>query len=238
MNPATDLNQEFCFRARAIDKALRSSEWSESLCGTWEKEPGDHLPWPPVPETPKGTGILAYFLNVASNPQPLLVLSDDLTGKLDMNKRCQFSIPHCRETQGKICLQSIPFGCTGICDQLKAANHFGRFIVYRQEDSKDFVQVSPLIDTFWCYRKDHINGLTGLPIGNETLDDPFIFLTHPDVSFIQPPAIRPNVDGVRLVFADHYPCRRGSKVRYQVMVVDPATGEGTAMHYSNWLDIP
>ena len=237
LNPATDLNQEWCFRVRAIDKALRSSKWSESLCDTWEQEPGDHLTWPPVPETPKGTGIIAYFLNVPFYPQPILVLSDDLTTKLYLDKRCQFTVPECRQTHEKPCLEEVPFSCTGICDQLKAANQFGKFIVYRQEEGKDFVQVSPLIDTFWCYRTDSRDPL-GLIVSTETLDDPYIYLAGPMPAFIQPPAIRPQVDGLRLVFADNYPCKRGTKVRYQVMVVDPTTGEGTAMHYSNWLNIP
>ncbi|MCE7909141.1 MAG: hypothetical protein DYH02_12360, partial [Candidatus Omnitrophica bacterium COP1] len=107
----------------------------------------------------------------------------------------------------------------------------------RQEEGKDFVQVSPLIDTFWCYRTDSRDPL-GLIVSTETLDDPYIYLAGPMPAFIQPPAIRPQVDGLRLVFADNYPCKRGTKVRYQVMVVDPTTGEGTAMHYSNWLNIP
>ena len=238
LNPATDLNQEFCYRARAVDKALRGSPWSETLCGTWEKEPGDHLTWPPVPETPMGTGILAYFLNVDQYAQPVLVLSDDLTDTLNLTNRCNVEMPSCRETKERPCLQGIPFNCVGICDQLKAANKYGKFIVYRQEQNQDFVQVSPLIDTFWCYRKGtKVPGAAGI-FSSEYLDDPFIFLANPLVNFIFPISIRPDVSGLRLIFADNYPCKRGTKVRYQVMVVDPGTGEGTAMHYSNWLDIP
>jgi hypothetical protein len=125
----------------------------------------------------------------------------------------------------------------GICDQLRAANKFGKFIVYRQEQGNDFVQVSPLVDTFWCYRETTKPAGAGL-ITSEHLDDPFIYLASPSDNFIFPVSIRPDVAGLRLLFADNYPCKRGTKVRYQVMVVDPSTGEGTAMHYSNWLDIP
>lgn len=237
LNPATDLNQEFCYRARAVDKTLRGSPWSETLCGTWEKEPGDHLTWPPVPETPVGSGILTYFLNVDAYAQPILVLSDDLTDSLNLFERCEVRMPPCRDTKEKPCLQSIPFNCVGICDQLRAANKFGKFIVFRQEQGNDFVQVSPLIDTFWCYRQTSKNP-NGAIISMEHLDDPFIYLTSPLINFIFPVSIRTEVSGLRLVFADNYPCKRGTKIRYQVMVVDPGTGEGTAMHYSNWLDIP
>jgi hypothetical protein len=234
LNPATDLNREWCFQVRAIDKALKSSGWSPSLCETWEPEPGEHLPWPPVPETTQGTGITAYFLGAPLYPQPVLVLSDDLTGRINRDDRCDINYPDCRETaQGKVCLQPLTFFCTGLCDELRTANNYGKFIVYRQEQDKDFVQVSPLIDTFWCYRFNQVGAST-----LETLDDPFIFLAQPDPGLILPASIRPEVLGPRLIFADNYPCRRGSKVRYQVMVVDPSTGEGTAMHYSNWLDIP
>lgn len=236
LNPATDLNEEFCYKARAVDKTLKGSPWSESLCGTWEKEPGDHLTWPPVPETPAGSGILAYFLNVDMYPQPVLVLSDDLTDTLKLSTRCDVEMPTCRDTKEKPCLQAIPFNCVGICDQLRAANKYGKFIVFRQEESYDFVQVSPLIDTFWCYRESFKsdNGI----YSQEHLDDPFIFLASPLVNFILPISIRPDVSGLRLIFVDNYPCKTGTKVRYQVMVVDPGTGEGTAMHYSNWLEIP
>ncbi len=238
LNSATDLNEEFCYRARAVDKALRGSPWSETLCGTWEKEPGDHLTWPPVAETPVGSGILVYFLNVDNYPQPVLVLSDDLTDTLNISERCDVQMPTCRDTKEKPCLQGIPFNCVGICDQLRAANKYGKFIVYRQEEAKDFVQVSPLIDTFWCYRKGtKVPGAAGI-FSSEHLDDPFIFLASPLVNFIFPVSIRPDVSGLRLIFADNYPCKRGTKVRYQVMVVDPGTGEGTAMHYSDWLEIP
>jgi hypothetical protein len=238
LNPATDLNQECCFKVKAIDKALVSSDWSESLCSTWEKEPGEHLTWPPVPKTTEGSGILAYFLNAANYPIPMLVLSENLEGILDLTQRCKVTMSDCRETvQGKGCLTAIPFNCTGICDQLKAANRFGKFIVFRQEEGRDFVQVSPLIDTFWCYREEK-KVIGGAQVSMETLDDPFIYLVHPNDALILAPAIRPEVNGLRLLFADNFPFRRGSKIRYQVMVVDPNSGEGTAMHYSNWLTIP
>ncbi|NUN96084.1 MAG: hypothetical protein HUU16_07900, partial [Candidatus Omnitrophica bacterium] len=237
LNPATDLYKEWCFEVRAVDKTLRSSPWSEEMCETWEPEPGDHLTWPPVPETPAGSGILAYFLATPLMPQVVLVLSEDLTGKINLDNRCNVQFPDCRETQGEGCLRPFTFFCTGICDELKAANQYGKFIVFRQEEGKDFVQVSPLIDTFWCYREETKPAGGGL-ISQEILDDPFVFLAAPNPSFIFPVPIRPEVSGLRLLFADNYPCRRGSKVRYQVMVVDPITGEGTAMHTSNWLDIP
>jgi hypothetical protein len=240
LNPATDLGKNWCFKVRAVDNTLRSSGWSETLCNIWEPEPGDHLAWPPVPETPTGDGIKAYFLNVLKYPQPVLVLSDDLIGKVNLGNRCDITVPDCRQvTTGNSppCLQPIPFSCTGLCDELKAANKYGKFIVYRQEETKGFVQVSPLIDTFFCYQEDHQD--PGGPVfTNETLDDPFIFLAQPVAALILPPAIRPEVAGLRLIFADNYPCRSGSRIRYQVMVVDPSTGEGTAMSYSNWLDIP
>ncbi len=237
LDPATDLNQEFCYRVRSVDKALKGSPWSETLCGTWEKEPGDHLTWPPVPETAAGSGILAYFLNVQYYPQPVLVLSDDLTDTLHISERCNVEIPSCRDQKETPCLQTIPFNCVGICDQLRAANKYGKFIVYRQQENRDFVQVSPLIDTFWCYRQTSKTD-NGVLYSSEHLDDPFIFLAEPLINFIFPISIRPEVSGLRLIFADNYPCKTGTKVRYQVMVVDPSTGEGTAMHYSNWLEIP
>lgn len=237
LDPDTELNKEWCFRVRAIDKALRTSDWSQQLCDTWEPEPGDHLTWPPVPETPKGEGIITYFLDSLFLPQPVLVLSGNLDEMiLRETERCKIEVPDCRETQLASCLESTTINCTGICDELKAANRYGKFIVYRQEENRDFIQVSPLIDTFWCYPE-----LTQVAAGfvtNEVLDDPFIFLVRPEQAFIQPPAIRPEVEGARLIFADSYPCRTGSRIRYQVMVIDPVTGEASETHYSNWLDVP
>jgi len=227
LNLATELNVDCCIRVRALDKVLTSSDWSEVLCETWETEPPDALPWPPVPETPRGEDFFAYYLTKFPYPRPVLVLSGDL-GPL-IPPECLSPIPGKGFSEGF--LQPILFFCPGICDQLRAANRFGEFIVYRQKMGEDFVQVGPLVDTFWCFREKAQGTI------KERLDDPYIYLTNPPVVNIEPPPIRPDVDGLRLIYADPYPCKFGETYRWQLVVVDPMTGEGVSVHYSNWLTI-
>ena len=134
-------------------------------------------------------------------------------------------------------MRPYSFFCTGLCDLLKAANKLGEFQVYRQEVDHDFVQAGPLVDTFFCFSQEQFSDL-GPPFTSERLDDPWVFLIHPEPAFIFPAAIRPEVAGPRLVYADNYPCKKGTKVRYVVQQVDPVTGEGISLHYSNVLEIP
>jgi hypothetical protein len=233
LDPNTDLNKEWCFEVRAIDKILQSSGWSQPMCDTWEPEEGPFLGWPPVPNIPDGEGITAVWLNFAANPQPMLILSGDLASEIE-DEECQTGGFSPCGTGQQTCLGPTTFRCAGICSVIEAANRYGQFIVYRQEIGKDFVQVSPLIDDIYCWR-------TTFNVDNpnfEGLDDPFIYLTQPDEDIIFPPELRPDADGIRLVFADSYPVRIGSLIRYCVVQVDPNTGEGIAMHYSEPLQVP
>ncbi len=235
LDSVMDVNKEWCFEVRAVDKVLQTSGWSPTLCNTWELGDPEQLPWPPVPDIDGGEDVIAYFLGHPLDFQPILVLSGDLTDELD-DPECVTQMEDC-ENRSQPCLVPAQYTCYGLCDKLTAANRYGEFIVYRQEQDKDFVQVGPLVDTFFCFRAPPIN------FGNQTihpdsLDDPYIFLIDPHPMWVMPSELQDDVDGPRLVYADPYPVKAGTMIRYQLVQVDPITGEGVSVHYSNWLEIP
>lgn len=235
LDPVMDVNVEWCFEVRAVDKVLQSSGWSPTLCNTWELGDPEQLPWPPVPDIPAGEDLTVFFLFHPLNAQPLLVLS----GSIDIilsDQQCVTSLDDCQNRQ-EPCLEPVNYTCSGFCDKLKAANRYGRFIVYRQTEGKDFVQVGPLVDTFFCYRGPKID-LGSQSIEPDILDDPYIYLVNPDPMWVLPNSIESEVSGPRLVYADPYPLKAGTMVRYQLVQVDPVSGEGVAVHYSQWLEIP
>ena len=133
LDPVMDVNVEWCFEVRAIDKILQSSPWSPTLCNTWELGDPEQLPWPPVPDYSAGDEVIAYFLNHPMNQQPVLVLSGSLADIFSDPDCLTTDLDDCTNRQ-EPCLESVSLACYVFCDKLKAANRFGQFIVYRQED--------------------------------------------------------------------------------------------------------
>jgi hypothetical protein len=236
LDPVMDVNVEWCFEVRAIDKILQSSGWSPEMCNTWELGDPEQLPWPPVPDVPVGDPVTAFFLGHPLEFQPVLVLSGDLTDLIEDPMCGSQGLDDCIN-RNEPCLGPVSFSCNGFCEQLRAANRYGEFIVYRQEMDKDFVQVGPLVETFFCYRAPPIN-FGNQTIEYEVLDDPYIYLIDLHPSWVLPSSLQSEVDGPRLIYADPYPCKAGTMIRYQLVQVDPVSGEGISVHYSQWLEIP
>lgn len=243
-NP-NDLNKEWCVRVRALNTALAMSEWSSEVCEMCcEEIPGHYLPWPPVTLPPSGPDVTGFYLK---GPDVLaLVLSDDLSDNLDyLEKReCTIDIPICNKPTDSNCISDVltEFGCRGVCDLLHRSNKLGKFILYRQEENKNFVQVSPSIETFFCKTwPDPYDSYY------ERLVDPFIYLVSLPVSTViagVEPQIKSSLAGTtRLLYIDKYPFVTNTKVRYKIIRMS-GTNENPDeslkiidTRFSNWIEI-
>lgn len=237
---SADLNREWCFRVKAVDSAMQTSDWALQKCGTWELAPPDVLPWPPVAEPSEGDSVSAFYQvegGTTTYGLPAIVLSDDLTRQLTNLGNCTETVPVCQnESKGIDCLRLDDTqvfyrrSCMSICELLNSSAKLKNFIMYRQEDGHDFVQVSPLLENFYC----QVNSKDNFAV----IDDPFIMLR----SFL-PAAIKGVPDtsiaeGIRLIVQDRYPHIPGAKVRYKILEMNPDTGEIDTVHTTNWVLIP
>lgn len=252
-----DLNRDWCFRMRSVDTAMRRSPWSAERCGTWEVTAPESLGWPPVAEPAtvefdetNPESLTAFFLRQdlpdGIDGVPVVVLSGDKSEYLAA-LGCQEGVRTC---SGSPCIQEGPspfeYGCTAICDAIHGWRKVENFIVYRQEEGRDFVQVGPLIEGFNCYL---VNEDVQKPDGDKSasekytysiLDDPGIYVVD-----IRPGAIdgidaglEGNVSGVRVIFPDRYPYIAGTRVRFQVVNLNTASGEPETVYTTNWVAIP
>lgn len=229
----SEIEDEWCFKIRAIDDAFQMSSWSNELCEIWgEKESVVSLRWPHVTEPPDGGKVTAFFL--ANEKVGAIVLSDDVTNKiLSLNPQCQ-NVPVCDRT-GKGCLSPVVFSGCSVCSSVKSWNKLGNFIVYRQEENKNYVQVSPLVETIHCLTQERDETYFV-----STLDDPMVNLVYLDNTVVQ--GVDPSVeseltDTTRLLFIDWYPHKRNTKVRYHVIGVDEDTDEPVTVYTSDWVEM-
>ncbi len=231
----SEIGKEFCYRVRALSTDLQATEWSNEQCGKWEVGEHEYLPWPPVAEPQKPSQQLgAFYMQSYEEERPVLVLSPDISGAIQVDERCGFRTCYIPDSQSKqACFSDEPLelyncpACSYVRSQIIADN----FIVYRQEEGHDFVQVSPLIETVYCRVEDHGEILN-------LLHDPFIFMLNvvPDtVTGVDDPYIG---SGLRILFKDRYPFRGGSRIRYKLLQMDRATGEPVKEYTSNWVVIP
>jgi hypothetical protein len=226
----TDLDRKWCFRVRAIDRSMQRSQWSATKCAVWETKPPEILGWPRVSEPGKDGDLTAFFLSEHPSDKqfgrPAIVLSDDLSSILNsMDAACPSNAPDC---DGNQCIDTSDTldPCEGLCALLKTRSKLSNFMVYRQEETLDFVQTSPLLEGFFCIA--------------DQVDDPFIFLRNFKSGAIKgiDSSKMSQVQGRRLFYLDRYPFRMGTKIRYQVLAVDGATGEVARVHSTNWVIIP
>lgn len=248
-----DLNKEWCFRVKAVDSAMQSSAWSQGKCGTWELGAPENLPWPPVAEPEEGAAMNAFYL-VEQTPYPAfptyglpaIVLSDDLSSQLDLlydnhaNQACSADVPICQQEKGVDCMRldnTRTFywnDCSSVCEILSAAAVANNFIVYRQENGKDFVQVSPLLENFHCSLTD--GGQNEI---FAVINDPFILLRNLQATSIAGVGADTTIaEGIRLLFQDRYPHIPGTQVRYKVLAINSSSGEIETVHTTNWVTIP
>ena len=167
----------------------------------------------------------------------VLVLSDDLSSKIaGLPERClaDEAISVC-DAQTEYCLRPSHFLC-GLCGPIRSWNKLGQFVVYRQKENKNYVQVSPLVETIHCATEGEYQG------GNiSDLNDPMIYLIRLNSGSVYgvPASVETElVDTVRLVFVDWYPIKAGTKVRYHVMQVGSETGEPERVYTSDWIQLP
>lgn len=271
---AADINKKWCFRVRAVNRALRMSDWSQTACRVWDQQSSDtYLKWPAMSDLSRGKRIsemdhadITAFV-IKGEKLPALVLSSDLRGGLETlvnrdlitgylvgDRACEYEVGRC---QAAACTSPpdpggwwpgdtpLPwttsyFQCP-MCPRLWRQNKIGDFIVYRQRENEDFVQVSPLVDQGHCSSGwAEASGFFW-----SALEDPLITLAELETGSVAggegltQTALETVLEGTtRLLFLDYYPVRQGVRVRYQVVGVDPATREPRETFMSNWVEIP
>lgn len=229
-----DMGKELCYQIRALSTDMRASDWSIEQCGTWEPGEPENLGWPPVAEPVNGGDIGAFYMQTSDDRQPVLVLSDNLTSEVDRLMACAEQVPVCdQKTNGNPCLRNdeIQYINCPACTILRARILAENFIVYRQEQGHDFVQVSPLVEGVHCRTEDKGEIV-------DFLQDPFVtlidVLTTTVTGVDDPAAIG---GGVRVLFKDRYPFRAGSTIRYKLVSIHPETGEPEKVFTSNWVEL-
>ncbi|MBU0967550.1 MAG: hypothetical protein KKA54_14355 [Proteobacteria bacterium] len=263
LNGVNDLDKEWCVRLRAISTSMQSSPWSQETCATWTSAEPENLAWPRMQEPVETGSITAFFMNEQPGfGRPALVLSSDVSPLLtaipcDDGVSCLSKVPVCDGTD--VCVKKIleddqwydepvnfknKLACNYIEPMIAAKN----FVLYRQEEGKDFVQVSPLVKDFTCDKYTFLSG-GGSTIGEWVtyyqVRDPFYFLRHFEANAVggvegtTGVAIDPAVaTGTRMIFLDRYPYVYTSTIRYKIVFFDPETGEPKTIRTSNWLTLP
>lgn len=242
---AEDLGTEWCFQIRAQATDMMVSDWSNQQCATWQLIPPENLPWPTVqePEIVTGESLGAFYLSTDADHRPVLVLSDDLSPEFE-SLSCRARVPFCdTQTYGIIGDQGSPpcirdneltfYSCPA-CTTIRTKIVARQFIVYRQESGRDFIQISPLIDNFFCF-----TDFTDKLVAVDHLQDPFITLmdiAREVVTGVSDPVAAG--EGIRILFKDRYPFRAGSNLRYKLVSFNPESGEPEKIYTSNWVSVP
>ncbi len=267
LSASTDLNTEWCVKMRAIGTDMKMSDWSEQTCAEWTAQEPESLSWPHVSQPPKTGNVRAVFINEGSlGGRPALVFNPDFTTTLSALD-CQYSdtgkcideVPVCtgsslcvawqQETDGTIIDTPVDFSNDAAGNYVYALVGQKNFILYRQEQGRDFVQVSPLIEGFNFSRKSvYVHNIT-----NNfwewhhyyRLNNPFYFLRNLEESAIggTDPLTGLALDpaefiGARMLILDRYPYTPGTTVRYKMVFFDPKTREPSSVQTSNWLTLP
>ncbi len=232
VDPST-IDEKWCFKVRAMDKILQLSDWSGEKCKVWNTPvETESLKWPSVSPMADAGTVTAFV--VAGENIPVIDLSGDLVQALtDYEPHCadtkSYDIPDCSEAG--TCFTEATFNCD-MCGLIKSWNRLGKFVVYRQEENKPFVQVSPLVSTFHCF-------LFNSP--TRALQDPMVFMQHygaGSVATVSEGSVSDIEETTRLIFADWYPHKSGSKVRYKVVSFGSSSGEPEREYTSGWLTMP
>jgi hypothetical protein len=234
------IEEEWCFKVKTVDTAFQISDWSSSLCEIWgQKESSISLRWPHVTEPPSGGPVTAFYLK--NEQVGAIVLSKDLTDDLAEFSRsgnCDYSISECiaKGDSGTQCLNAFVLCNCNICGSLDSWNDFDRFVLYRQEENKDYVQVSPLVEKINCEAFD-------IAINDECTSysgttDPMIYLVKLGLDSISGIPDPSELEGTtRLIFVDWYPHKAGSTVRYHLMKISSASDEPEKVFTSDWIQM-
>lgn len=237
-----DLDKKWCFKLRGVNSAMQLSPWSNEVCAAYETTPPEtYLSWPHVSEPPLAERqFTAFYLDGAAGGQdyaePAIVLSDDLTALLTaQNSGCIGDLISCPGADPKLsCLDSgpQPISDCRVCALAESSLFLSNFIVYRQQQGEDFVQVSPLVEKLHCSSEQSDT------VSIDTLDDPLIYLLNILDSAVAGGVSPDEVNGARLVFRDRYPHIQGSTLRYKILATDARTGEIKHIQMTNWVEIP
>ncbi len=238
-----EINKRWCFKMKALNRALQSSPWSNEICAAFETKPATpFVSWPHVQAPPVlADEPLAFYLHSAAmgddrHDEPVILLSDDLSQRLTAeNSGCVDDLISCPDNKVTSCLDNsngvAVSGCR-LCNVVSSSLQQSNFIVYRQEQGSEFVQVSPLIEKVHCRVDDQ-----QIP-RIDTLEDPFIYLVNIHTDAVAGGIAPALATGARLIFRDRYPHERGATVRYKIVTMDQTSGEIAAIKHTNWLTIP
>ena len=241
-----DMDKKWCFKIQAIDQAFQRSDWSNDKCEVWEVGKWENLPWPTVAKPITGSSFTAFVIksgedNTPYDNLPAIVMSDDLTYLFnDYDSACP--VPEVISCNGEVdCIDDTPFivnemknAC--LCNYLQRSIRLNSFIVYRQEEGRDFVQAGPLVEGFYCKSERPYDG--SYKMFRSVMHDPYIFFRNFEPGSVSGGANPDDVTGHRLVYFDRYPCTSGTRVRYKIMSVPTTSGEPETVHTTNWVDIP
>ncbi len=208
------IQEQWCFQVRMLDKTLKASSWSDEICREWGNPAfSEKLGWPVVPEPPTDSGLVAFFLDDAN--AGALLLSDPVTMPCESTTTMD-----CVGSESYSCIAGRIFVSCGeesfLCADIKAINKYGDFIVYRQEENKEFIQVSPMVSDIHCFDDFYNDEITA------HLFDPLVYLVNLQSEN-------------RLIFVDWAPHKSGSRVRYQLVRLDSLTGEPIGSVMSDWV---
>ena len=238
------IEDEWCFKIKTVDSTFQMSSWSSSLCAIWgEAESIKSLKWPHVTEPPEGDPLTAFYM--IDEQVGAIVLSKDLTQILydlgpEGNDECYYGLTDCiqREGQDKDCLKALMVCNCNLCGSIDAWNDYDQFVVYRQEENKNYIQVSPLVEKIHCYIYDQ-------PINDDckwfsAIADPLIYLLRlqaGSVSGVEPTVKAELENSERLVFVDWYPHKAGAKVRYHLIKTGKTSSEPEKVFTSDWIEM-
>ncbi|MCB2183267.1 MAG: hypothetical protein KQH63_14635 [Desulfobulbaceae bacterium] len=261
LDPATDSGKEWCVKMRTIATSMQTSDWSRQVCATWTATEPENLPWPRVNEPVPTGDVSAFFMKEGSYwGRPVLMLSSNLSLMLTAlpctDGPCINEVPVCDGTNtcigrgeydGEIYDEAVNFSSALPAQYIPPLVSLKNFLLYRQEEGRDFIQVSPLVEGF-SFQQVWIDVGGGSHYDwrlFHQLRDPFYFLRNFSEGAISgvDPKTGSAIDaaehsGVRMVFLDRYPYVAGSTVRYKLVLFDPATGEPKTIKTSNWLTLP
>ncbi|MCP3876456.1 MAG: hypothetical protein GY699_25355 [Desulfobacteraceae bacterium] len=241
ISPA-QIEDEWCFKVKAVDSTFQMSNWSSSLCAVWGEIAGViSLKWPHVSEPSEGDPITAFYM--INEQVGAIVLSEDLSDTLEAlgrDSECYYGLTNCiqGEDQQKNCLKALMVCNCNLCGSIDAWNDYDQFVVYRQEENKNYIQVSPLVEKIHCEVVDY-------PINDDckwysAIADPLVYLLR-----LQPGSIGGVTGSVkaelenseRLVFIDWYPHKAKSKVRYHLMKISKTNSEPEKVFTSDWIEM-
>ena len=228
---ASQTQNQWCFRVRMIDRSrtMQMSPWSGTLCATWGTPANPpQLGWPSITEPSGALGLTAFLL------EDIQAGAVVLSGPLTLGDNCEVAPDmRCTGRTDYSCVgeKELSDACDVQCTDLRANNRYGDFVLYRQEAGRDFIKVSPLVDSIYCW-DEHTEGFVFPHI-----NDPLVYLvTLMPGSVTASSAVQAELEGTtRLIFADWFPHKQGTQVRYRLIRFDSIRHEPLDSVTSDWV---